>query len=261
MQSPERVSVGATDQPVVKIKQTHVSVDGKDKNAKILEILKTRTGSILVFARTKMRTDRLARFLKGEGVKCGSIHGGRTQSQRQQALEGFRDGYYPVLVATDVAARGLDIPQIELVINFDLPETGEDYIHRIGRTARAGASGEAMSFVTPDEMRFFKSLSQPTGQTNSTHQRRGGPRSQNSQRRSKLGYGQRSSSRNFQKGDRPSSFGGQSDRGERSTGSRFGGNSQRGGFKHHANRGPKRHSRPDQSRRGGDGQRGFELAI
>lgn len=240
MKSPEKISVGQTEQAVTKIKQTPVNVAGADKNQKILEILKMRSGSTLVFARTKLRTDRLARFLKAEGVKTGSIHGGRTQSQRQQALDGFRDGYYPVLVATDVAARGIDIPQIELVINFDLPQTGEDYIHRIGRTARAGNSGEAMSFVTPEEVRFFKYISQSLD---------------------KQASGQRVENPNPQGGQRKSGP------------SRFGGNGKRGGFKHRSNRGPKRQrshgqggghraSRDGNSSRSGGGQqnRGYAFA-
>lgn len=221
MKAPERVSVGDADKAAVKIKQTHVQVDGKDKNAKILEILKTRTGSILVFARTKLRTDRLARMLKGEGLKVSSIHGGRTQSQRLQALEGFRDGYYPILVATDVAARGLDIPQIELVINYDLPETGEDYIHRIGRTARAGASGEALSLVTPEELRFFKSLSQPRDGQALTNNQRG--------RQNRGGGGSRGGSRGGSGSGRPHrKFGDRQFSNKRGPSSRFGGSRSEG---------------------------------
>jgi ATP-dependent RNA helicase RhlE len=107
--------------------------------------------SALVFIRTKHRTDRVARMLHKEGFKVQCIHGDRSQSQRQQALDGFRSGRYDVLVATDIAARGLDIQGISHVINFDIPKTSDEYIHRIGRTARANAKGDAITFVSPDE--------------------------------------------------------------------------------------------------------------
>jgi superfamily II DNA/RNA helicase len=159
MHEPERVSVGKLSHPAEKINQIHIELPGIEKNQRVLEELQKRNGSVLVFARTKIRTDRLAKFLKQNGIKASAIHGGRTQSQRNEALAGFRSMKYPVLVATDVAARGLDIPDIQTVINFDLPQTREDYIHRIGRTARAGESGEALSFVTPEEMKLWRFIS------------------------------------------------------------------------------------------------------
>lgn len=158
MNSPERISVLPKEQALSKLKQTPIMIDGAKKNDAVLELLKARSGLTIIFARTQIRTDRLMRFLKAGGIKAVGIHGGRTQGQRRDALERFKDGSYPVMVATDVAARGLDIPAIELVINFDLPQTPEDYIHRIGRTARAGAEGEAISYVTPDEERHWKMI-------------------------------------------------------------------------------------------------------
>lgn len=157
-ENAEEVSVGATQRPVERIKQSHLKVEGPLKNQTILDRLLNESGSALVFARTKMRADRLSRFLKKNGLKATAIHGNRTQSQRQEAIKGFVQGRYAVLVATDIASRGLDIPNIELVVNYDLPETSEDYIHRIGRTARAGAQGSALSLVTPQEMGHWKRI-------------------------------------------------------------------------------------------------------
>jgi ATP-dependent RNA helicase DeaD len=159
MTNPERVSVGDTEKPISKIVQKHLEMSGAEKKERLIKELNSREGLILVFARTKMRTDRLARNLRDAKIECVQIHGGRTQSQRMAALDIFRKGEARIMIATDVAARGLDIPAISLVINFDLPQTAEDYIHRIGRTARAGAEGEALSFVTPEERGFWKSLS------------------------------------------------------------------------------------------------------
>jgi ATP-dependent RNA helicase DeaD len=158
----EYISVGTPNTAANKIRQTHVEVAGPEKNQKVLEEVKSREGPILIFTRTKIRTDRLSKFLKTNGVKSIAIHGGRTQKQRQEALRGFLEERYGVLVATDVASRGIDIPAIKLVVNFDLPETAEDYIHRIGRTARGSAEGEALSLVTPEEARHWNYLTNPT---------------------------------------------------------------------------------------------------
>ncbi len=105
----------------------------------------------MVFLRTKQRTERVAQTLRKQGFKASAIHGDRSQKQREQALDGFRKGKYRILVATDVAARGLDVEGISHVINYDIPPTADDYIHRIGRTARAEAEGDAITFVSPNE--------------------------------------------------------------------------------------------------------------
>src|SRR5262249_5908931 len=111
-------------------------------------LLSRDQGSFLVFARTKHGADRLARRLAGEGVKTAAIHGDRTQNQRNQALRGFQEGSYRGLVATDVAARGIHVNGIPHVVNYDLPQAPEDFIHRVGRTGRAGARGIASTFGT-----------------------------------------------------------------------------------------------------------------
>jgi len=107
--------------------------------------------SVLVFVRRKIDADRLARAVTKGGARATSIHSDRSQEDRIAALEGFRSGRFPVLIATDVAARGLDVSGISHVINFDVPHSSEDYIHRAGRTARAGATGDVITFVSPDE--------------------------------------------------------------------------------------------------------------
>jgi ATP-dependent RNA helicase RhlE len=114
-------------------------------------MLEDETGSFLVFARTKHGADRLARKLVRTGAKATSIHGDRTQSQRNSALRGFQQGEYRVLVATDVAARGIHVEGIAHVVNYDLPQAPEDFIHRVGRTGRAGVRGTATTFGTRNE--------------------------------------------------------------------------------------------------------------
>jgi ATP-dependent RNA helicase RhlE len=105
----------------------------------------------LVFTRTKHRADRLTAYLEKQGVKAARIHGNRSQAQRTLALAGFKSGEYPVLVATDIAARGIDVTELGHVVNFDVPVAAEDYIHRVGRTGRAEATGEAFTFVSKEE--------------------------------------------------------------------------------------------------------------
>ena len=114
-------------------------------------MLREEKGSFLIFARTKHGADKLAKKLSQTGAKTATIHGNRTQNQRNQALSGFQDGYYRVLVATDIAARGIHVEGIAHVVNYDLPQAPEDFIHRAGRTGRAGAGGTATTFATRAE--------------------------------------------------------------------------------------------------------------
>jgi len=152
MRDPLQISVDSPNVANVDIEQTMLEVSQDGKTDALLEAINGQVdNSVIVFARTKRRTDRVAKFLEGYGVRAERIHGDRSQAQRQNAINLFRSGKVKILVATDIAARGLDIPLVELVINFDLPEAKEDYVHRIGRTGRAGAKGVALSFVAPDE--------------------------------------------------------------------------------------------------------------
>jgi ATP-dependent RNA helicase RhlE len=151
--NPERVTVGGVKAaPPSQIRQSIYPVTLENKGPVLLEILKRpEVESAIVFTRTKSRADRVAKLLIRANIKAVQIHGDRSQSQRNAALAGFRSHKFRVMVATDVAARGLDIPDVSHVINFDLPDETEGYIHRIGRTARMGKAGEAISLVTQEE--------------------------------------------------------------------------------------------------------------
>jgi superfamily II DNA/RNA helicase len=158
LKDPVRVTVGQVSQPADHIDQAVRQVNQSAKNQVLQEELNSREGSVLIFARTKHRTDRVARFLSDLGHDVTRLHGNRSQSQRRQALDGFKQGKIRVLVATDLAARGLDVPHVAHVINYDLPQVPEDYIHRIGRTARAGAHGKALSLVTPEDKQTWADI-------------------------------------------------------------------------------------------------------
>jgi ATP-dependent RNA helicase RhlE len=146
-----RIAVGSTTKPIEKV-DLHLYEVEQDRKLGLLEsMLRQEEGSFLVFARTKRGADRLSKKLSGGGVKTAAIHGDRSQNQRNQALRGFQDGYYRVLVATDIAARGIHVEGISHVVNYDLPQAPEDFIHRVGRTGRAGARGTASTFATRSE--------------------------------------------------------------------------------------------------------------
>jgi ATP-dependent RNA helicase RhlE len=132
-------------------------------------VLAHKPDRTLIFTRTKHRAERLALTLGKRGIRCSAIHGNRNQQQREKALEGFRAGRIKVLVATDVVARGIDVEGISHVINYDMPANPEDYVHRIGRTARAGASGMAVSFLTPEEVYELKDIERLIGSTIERH--------------------------------------------------------------------------------------------
>ncbi|HLJ46730.1 MAG TPA: DEAD/DEAH box helicase [Bryobacteraceae bacterium] len=151
VKDPVRVAIGATTKPLDCI-DLHVYEVEQDGKLSLLEkLLQQEAGSFLVFARTKHGTDRLARRLSASGIDATRIHGDRTQGQRNEALAGFKKGNYRVLVATDVAARGIHVDDIAHVVNYDLPQVPEDFIHRVGRTGRAGARGTASTFATRGE--------------------------------------------------------------------------------------------------------------
>jgi ATP-dependent RNA helicase RhlE len=136
----------------VGIRQAVYAVREELKPALFVELLRRGDiGNVIVFTRTKHRANRLADYLSKEGIPNAKIHGNRSQAQRTEALEGFKSGRYRCLVATDIVARGIDVEQLEHVVNFDVPHVPEDYIHRVGRTARADATGDAFTFVSPEE--------------------------------------------------------------------------------------------------------------
>jgi superfamily II DNA/RNA helicase len=156
---PRRIAVGAVARPIEVIRQSFVRTTSTEKNAVLLRELADRKGSVLIFARTQHRTDRLAKLLAKSGFRTDRIHGNRTQGQRVRVMDAFRQEKIRILVATDIASRGLDIPHIAHVINYDLPQVPEDYVHRIGRTARAGAQGESLSLLTPEDSEQWRALS------------------------------------------------------------------------------------------------------
>jgi ATP-dependent RNA helicase RhlE len=152
LNNPEHVRIGAKSAPPTSIRQVVCPVTAANKGAMLIEILKSsEVESAIVFTRTKSRADRVVKMLTRAGIKAAVIHGDRSQGQRNAALGGFRSQSYRVMVATDIAARGLDIPHVSHVINYDLPDECENYIHRIGRTARMGKEGEALALVSPEE--------------------------------------------------------------------------------------------------------------
>lgn len=159
LKNPEQISVGPVSKPVEKIDQEVIHTTVKNKNETLLNELKKREGSILVFAKTKSRTDRVARYLSEGGLSVNRLHGGRSQGQRFSALTAFRTGRTRILIATDIAARGIDVKGIAHVVNYDLPQCSDDYIHRIGRTGRAGASGQAVSLLTPEDNQQWHRIS------------------------------------------------------------------------------------------------------
>ncbi len=158
LNKPERISTGATSVPIAKIKQETLQVFKENKYDELIDQFLARKGSILVFVKTKRSADKMVKKLKEEGHSVDAIHGDLRQSKRDRVINSFRKGLKRILIATDVAARGLDIPLIQHVINYDLPQVPEDYIHRIGRTARAGSEGSALTFLTPDDRSMWNSI-------------------------------------------------------------------------------------------------------
>ncbi len=168
MSDPVRIEVGHVAMPPESIEQTVFPVDPERKTDLLLALLRGQISddldTVLVFTRTKRRADRLSLQLARTGVNVTAIHGDRSQSQRESALAGFKRGKFRVMVATDVAARGLDVEGITHVVNYDLPEAAEVYVHRIGRTARAGATGHAFSFATSEDRASLTRIEKVLGQ-------------------------------------------------------------------------------------------------
>ncbi len=164
LDNPAHISVTPESTPVDKIAQSIYPVGGQDKTDLLLHLIdEHRLERVLVFTRTKHRADRVAKQLERAGIRGAAIHGNRSQAQREKALASFRRGHVKVLVATDVVSRGIDIDDISHVVNFDLPNTPEDYVHRIGRTARAGRSGIAFSLLSPEEHPNLRDIERKIG--------------------------------------------------------------------------------------------------
>jgi len=165
LQNPKQVEVSVAGKAADLVEQYVHFVSGKDQKAELLRksLSDNPDGLALVFMRTKHTAEKLMKHLENIGFSVASIHGNKSQGQRDRALKGFRDGEIRVLVATDVAARGIDVPGVTHVYNFDLPEVSESYVHRIGRTARAGRAGVAIAFCAPDELRLLRDIEKLMG--------------------------------------------------------------------------------------------------
>jgi ATP-dependent RNA helicase RhlE len=164
LRNPARIDIDRKPAPPRRITHAVFPVPSDRKPSLVLELLgKEISGSVLVFTRTKHRANRLADFLDKNGIACARIHGNRSQSQRTAALSGFKEGRHQVLVATDIAARGIDVESLGSVVNFDVPHIPDDYIHRVGRTARAEASGDAYTLVSPEEEKDFSAIERALG--------------------------------------------------------------------------------------------------
>ena len=159
MHSPTMIEVARRNAPAELVTHLVYEVAASRKHALLAHLVRSRDmQQVLVFVRMKRDANHLARKLEQDGLAATAIHSDRTQGERTQALEEFKQGKMKILVATDIAARGLDIDQLPFVINYELPHTPEDYVHRIGRTGRAGTPGEAISLVSPDEMEFLANI-------------------------------------------------------------------------------------------------------
>ena len=164
LREPVTIALDGEAAPAPKISQAVYPVPAALKPALLAELVRSgEIRSVIAFTRTKHRANRLADYLAKNGVAAGRIHGNRSQSQRTQALGAFKAGQFPVLVATDVAARGIDIDELSHVVNFDVPASPEDYVHRVGRTARAEARGDAFMFVSPEEEADVRGIERAIG--------------------------------------------------------------------------------------------------
>ncbi|MBU6475277.1 MAG: DEAD/DEAH box helicase [Alphaproteobacteria bacterium] len=227
--NPERVSVGSLVTPVAAIKQELLHIREGEKYDQLIQQLYDRKGSVIVFVKTKFGAKRMAEKLTKMDFKADAIHGNLNQNKRDRVIRAFREKQYRVLVATDVAARGLDIPHIEHVINYDLPQCPEDYIHRIGRTARNGAEGNAVAFITPSEGRLWHAIHKLMNPDDRTPAPRTNDRPQN--KRSRNGSGKKIGARKFEDRKFP-------DRKEKAEGGKY----------DPLNAGGKNHARPKTSR-------------
>ena len=158
MQLPLRIEVAPSGTAAAKIEQELIIVRQEHKSMLLMSLMKEIRGSVLIFSRTKHGAKKIRRALDAAGHRAAEIHANRSLGQRREALEGFKRGKYRILVATDIAARGIDVNDIAVVINYDLPNDPLDYIHRIGRTGRAGRSGNAISFALPGQARDIRNI-------------------------------------------------------------------------------------------------------
>jgi ATP-dependent RNA helicase RhlE len=164
LRNPATIAIGRPTTPAVSISHAVYPVPAELKSALLAQLVRSgEIRNVIAFTRTKHRANRLAEYLVRNGVAAGRIHGNRSQAQRTEALFGFKAGKFPVLVATDIAARGIDVDDLSHVVNFDVPASAEDYVHRVGRTARAEAKGDAFMFVAPEEETDVRGIERAIG--------------------------------------------------------------------------------------------------
>ena len=164
LQNPVTVKIVPVSAAIDMIEQHLYYVERQKKNQLLVSLLRQdENKSVLIFSRTKHGADRIARILNKNKIQCEAIHGNKSQSTRQRVLANFKSRKTRVIVATDIAARGIDIANLELVINYDLPDVAETYVHRIGRTGRAGQHGTALSFYSKDEQLMVRNIQRLTG--------------------------------------------------------------------------------------------------
>jgi ATP-dependent RNA helicase RhlE len=165
MKSPQTVEIGARRSPAETVKHVVYPVAESQKTELLRALLdQVHYDSVIIFCRTKDRADRIGHMLRKDNHAVAILHSNRTQREREQALRGFRDGRYEALVATDIAARGLDIPDVSHVINYDVPQHPEDYVHRIGRTGRAQSSGDAFTLMVAEDIQHMAAIERFIGQ-------------------------------------------------------------------------------------------------
>ena len=156
--NPQRISMGATNVVAQNIKQEVIRIEQDQKYGELMNQLHERNGSVIVFVKTKYNADKMAKKLRQDGFTSEALHGDLRQNKREKVMRNFRSQNFRILIATDIAARGLDVPHIEHVVNYDLPQVAEDFIHRMGRTARAGSKGSALSFVSNQDGRKWHAI-------------------------------------------------------------------------------------------------------
>ena len=215
LNNPERISVGSTSMPIEKIKQEVLRVKSGDKYNQLIKEIYIRQGSILIFVKTRRNAEKMVKRLKYDDHDADAIHGNLRQNKRDRVIKAFRNNHFRILVGTDVASRGLDIPAIKHVINFDLPQVPEDFIHRIGRTARAGSEGSALSFVGDEDKSKWNAIqrlidpnfrTEPGSEGKGRRRKRGGRSFDRRGRRGKNRFADnRSKSHSYKKDDRKTS--------------------------------------------------------
>jgi superfamily II DNA/RNA helicase len=189
LKEPKRISVDTTNMPAPKIQQETIHTSSAEKKAQLIKQLETREGSIIVFVKTRRKAEAMSKELRVAGHNTDAMHGDLRQSRREQVIRAFRSEKCRILVATDVAARGLDIPHVMHVINYDLPECPEDYVHRIGRTGRAGAEGFALSLVSPEDNHRWRAISRMLNPKAPREEEPGAPAQNNNRRPQQRRFG------------------------------------------------------------------------